>query len=78
MPGTEMHLNSKAAAEKAAAALGQLRAVGTIGKRNRRLNQEALSLAREIQEIDSKPAHWIARDAIRELESEKVQQRLAA
>ncbi len=47
-----------------------------IGKRNRRLNQAAIQLAREIQDIDSKAARWIARDAIRELESEAAQNRL--
>jgi 3-methyladenine DNA glycosylase AlkD len=47
-----------------------------IGKRNKDLNQEALKLAREINEIDSKAARWIASDVIRELESEAVQKRL--
>jgi 3-methyladenine DNA glycosylase AlkD len=47
-----------------------------IGKRNIKLNKQALKAAREIQQMDSKPARWIAADAIRELESEKVQQRL--
>ena len=47
-----------------------------IGKRNARLNAAALAEAREIAKLDSKAARWIARDAIRELESEKVQARL--
>ena len=47
-----------------------------IGKRNLNLNKEALKLAREIREIDSKAARWIASDVIRELESEAVQKRL--
>jgi len=38
-----------------------------IGKRNKNLNKEALKLANEIAEIDSKSARWIAADAIREL-----------
>jgi hypothetical protein len=33
-------------------------------------------VAKEIQDIDSKSARWIASDAIRELESDKVQERL--
>jgi 3-methyladenine DNA glycosylase AlkD len=47
-----------------------------IGKRNVHLNQAALAAAREIQQIDSRAARWIASDAIRELESEAVQRKL--
>jgi len=47
-----------------------------IGKRNAELNPIAIKAAREIREIDSKAARWIASDAIRELESEAVQKRL--
>ncbi|MFC2159285.1 DNA alkylation repair protein [Actinomycetota bacterium] len=47
-----------------------------IGKKNINLNEKAISLAREIKEIDSKAARWIASDVIRELESEAVQKRL--
>jgi 3-methyladenine DNA glycosylase AlkD len=49
-----------------------------IGKRNPSLNKAALDLAREIREYGSKSARWIASDAIRELESEKVQTRIRA
>jgi 3-methyladenine DNA glycosylase AlkD len=48
-----------------------------IGKRNLSLNKAALDTAKEIQKIDSKAARWIAADAIRELNSEAVQRRLA-
>ena len=51
-------------------------ALRNIGKRNARLNQAALEAAREIECLDSKTARWIAADAIRELESTEVQQRL--
>jgi 3-methyladenine DNA glycosylase AlkD len=51
-------------------------ALRNIGKRNLDLNQEAVGLARQIKEIDSKAARWIASDVIRELESEAVQERL--
>lgn len=51
-------------------------ALRNIGKRNLALNLAALELARDIGEIDSRSARWIASDVIRELESEKVQQRL--
>jgi 3-methyladenine DNA glycosylase AlkD len=52
-------------------------ALRQIGKRSRRLNALALQTAREIKQIDSKAAHWIAADALRELTSDKVQARLA-
>ncbi len=51
-------------------------ALRNIGKRNIKLNRVAIETAREIQQIDSKAARWIATDAIRELESEAVQRRL--
>ncbi len=51
-------------------------ALRQIGKRNLRLNKEAISVARRIQKLDSKPARWIASDALRELGSEKTQERL--
>ena len=47
-----------------------------IGKRNLILNKKAIKLAIEIQKIDSKSAKWIANDAIRELQSEAVLERL--
>ncbi|MGA7671062.1 MAG: DNA alkylation repair protein [Nitrolancea sp.] len=51
-------------------------ALRQIGKRNVALNVSAIELAREIQRIDSKAARWIASDALRELTSDKVQQKL--
>ncbi|MBU0979522.1 MAG: DNA alkylation repair protein [Nanoarchaeota archaeon] len=50
-------------------------AVRQIGKRNKALNKKAIKLAKDIKKIDSKAARWIASDALRELESEKVQKR---
>ena len=47
-----------------------------IGKRNPKLNNAAIKTAKDIQQIDSKAARWIASDAIRELESEAVRKRL--
>ncbi len=47
-----------------------------IGKRNRNLNAAALQTARQIRQMDSRAARWIAADAIRELESEAVRKRL--
>jgi 3-methyladenine DNA glycosylase AlkD len=49
-----------------------------IGKRNQALNKRAMTVAREIQKIDSKSARWIAADALKELTGEAVQKRLAA
>jgi 3-methyladenine DNA glycosylase AlkD len=51
-------------------------ALRNIGKRNLDLNKDAINTAREIQQIDSKAARWIASDTIRELESKAVQIRL--
>ena len=51
-------------------------ALRQIGKRNLGLNARAIETAREIQKTDSKSARWIASDAIRELTSKAVQERL--
>ncbi|VVB59414.1 DNA alkylation repair enzyme [uncultured archaeon] len=51
-------------------------ALRNIGKRNLHLNIVALKTAKQIQKIDSKSARWIASDAIRELTSQKVLQKL--
>ena len=53
-------------------------ALRQIGKRNLNLNQKAIETAKEIQKIDSRSAKWVASDAIRELASEAVQERLQA
>ena len=47
-----------------------------IGKRNKKLNKEAIKLAKEIEKINNKTSRWIAKDALRELSSEKIQNRL--
>lgn len=46
-------------------------ALRQIGKRNSRLYALALACAHEIQNMDSKTARWIARDAIKELEAKE-------
>ncbi len=51
-------------------------ALRQIGKRNLNLNRKAIEAAREIQKIDSRSAKWVASDAIRELTSKAVQERL--
>ena len=53
-------------------------ALRQIGKRNLNLNGKAVETAKEIQEIDSKSAKWIASDALRELTSQAVLERLQA
>ncbi|MBW1712411.1 MAG: DNA alkylation repair protein [Deltaproteobacteria bacterium] len=53
-------------------------ALRQIGKRNLRLNELALDAARRIMAQDTKPARWIAADALRELTSDQVQERLKA
>ena len=47
-----------------------------IGKRNLNLNKKAIVIADDILKSHSKSAKWIAKDALRELESDKVQKRL--
>jgi 3-methyladenine DNA glycosylase AlkD len=51
-------------------------ALRNIGKRNLSLNRAAIQTAQRIQRLDSRPARWIATDALRELRSEAVQNRL--
>jgi 3-methyladenine DNA glycosylase AlkD len=51
-------------------------ALRNVGKRNLNLNKAAINTAREIQRLGSKSAHWIASDAISELESGVIQSRL--
>ena len=51
-------------------------ALRQIGKRNLSLNDRAIETAGEILKMDSKMAKWIASDALRELRSEAVQNRL--
>jgi 3-methyladenine DNA glycosylase AlkD len=51
-------------------------ALRQIGKRNRALNEKAIQAAEKIAQLDSPAARWVASDALRELRSEKVQNRL--
>ncbi len=52
-------------------------ALREIGKRNIRLNKKAIMLAEKIRKQDAKSARWIGTDALRELQSDSIQQRLA-
>jgi 3-methyladenine DNA glycosylase AlkD len=51
-------------------------ALRNIGKRNLRLNREAIRAAEKIRRQGSRSARWIAADALRELNSPAVQARL--
>jgi 3-methyladenine DNA glycosylase AlkD len=51
-------------------------ALRNIGKRNLSLNKVAINTAKEIRQLNSGAARWIASDAIRELESDAIQSRL--
>ncbi len=51
-------------------------ALRQIGKRNLTLNRKAIEAAERIATLDSKAARWIAADALRELRSEKVREKL--
>jgi 3-methyladenine DNA glycosylase AlkD len=53
-------------------------ALRQIGKRSLALNRRAIETAREIRRMDSRSARWIASDALRELTSQSVQERLLA
>lgn len=47
-----------------------------IGKRNLYLNEKAIEVAERMSYLPLKSAKWIAKDALRELKSEKVKERL--
>ncbi len=47
-----------------------------IGKRNKKLNKKAIKLAEEMERNENKTARWIAKDALRELKSEKIKKRI--
>jgi 3-methyladenine DNA glycosylase AlkD len=51
-------------------------ALRQIGKRNLHLNTLAIQTAQDIQQLDSKSARWIAADALKELTSPGLQDRL--
>ena len=53
-------------------------ALRQIGKRNLRLNRSAIAAGERIRRQGTRPARWIAADALRELRSEAVQKRLRA
>ncbi|NIO22918.1 MAG: DNA alkylation repair protein [Candidatus Aenigmarchaeota archaeon] len=51
-------------------------ALRQIGKRNLSLNKKAIKVAKELEKSDSKSERWIAKDALKELTSEKIRERL--
>jgi 3-methyladenine DNA glycosylase AlkD len=51
-------------------------ALRQLGKRSLELNRRAIAFAEEIRRLDSRSARWIANDALRELRSQAVQNRL--
>jgi 3-methyladenine DNA glycosylase AlkD len=51
-------------------------ALRNIGKRNLKLNREAIRVAERLRKRGSRTAGWIATDALRELRSDAVQRRL--
>lgn len=53
-------------------------AIRNIGKRGLALNQAAIALSEELLLMEAKTARWIARDALKELKSEKARARLKA
>lgn len=51
-------------------------ALRQIGKRNLALNRRAIAAGKQIRALDTRAARWIAADALRELQSDEVQERL--
>jgi 3-methyladenine DNA glycosylase AlkD len=51
-------------------------ALRQIGKRNLNLNKKSIIIAEKINKENFKSAKWIAKDALRELKSEKIQEKL--
>lgn len=51
-------------------------AIRQIGKRNINLNREAIELSYRIMETNTKSGKWISKNAIKELESSKVREKL--
>lgn len=51
-------------------------ALRQIGKRDAHLNERAIAEAEALLALDSRAARWIARDALRELRSDAVRERL--
>jgi len=51
-------------------------ALRNIGKRNLKLNEAAINTAKEIKQLESKAARWVASDTLRELGSDAIQSRL--
>ena len=51
-------------------------ALRQVGKRNLALNRAAVALGEDLRKMDARAARWIAADALRELRSDAVQQRL--
>jgi len=47
-----------------------------IGKKNMTLNKEAVALAREIEQMDSKAAKWVGKDVLKELTDPKQLDRI--
>jgi len=47
-------------------------ALRNIGKKNKNLNKEVIKFAQEMERVDSKPAKWIARDTLKDIQRETV------
>jgi 3-methyladenine DNA glycosylase AlkD len=70
------HIEAKAPDERNMVKKAVNWALRQIGKRNLAMNAAAIKLGEKILESDSKSARWIASDALRELRSQAVQERL--
>ncbi len=52
-------------------------ALRAVGKRNRALNRKSIRVAKRLQKAEDRSLVWIGKHALKELESAKVQQRVA-
>jgi 3-methyladenine DNA glycosylase AlkD len=52
-------------------------AIREIGQRSTELNEAAIAIAQRLQASDSRAARWVGSDALRELTSAKIAQRVA-
>jgi len=50
-------------------------ALRNIGKRNKKLNKEAIKFAKELEKTNSKSAKWIARDTLKDIQRGKITKR---
>jgi len=51
-------------------------ALRNIGKKNKNLNKEVIKFAQEMERVDCKPAKWIARNTLKDIQRKTVTKKL--